>query len=660
MIRLSLATLLLALTGLLVAAPAGAPPATGILAGTVTDDIGEPLPGANVLIEGTQLGAATDLDGRYRIDDVPVGCYDVVASFVGFQSVTVEGVEIIESRVHELDFSLSEGEMLSEMVVVKEPSPLRKAIGRLFDASPEVQTESDQVFRAPSAASRQATGYVVTDRSAPPEPSREGYAAREENAFQRPQQHPFSTFGVDVDRAGYANVRRFLNDGQLPVPGAVRLEEMVNYFDYDLPQPGADSRAPFALVAESATCPWQPGHRLVRVALQGRDVSAEQVPPSHLVFLLDTSGSMNSPDKLGLLVAGMKMLTQQLRPEDHVAIVTYAGSAGLVLEPTPGTRQGKERIAQALDQLYAGGSTAGGQGIELAYRVAERFVEQRAEQDEAQNVRVILATDGDFNVGASSNAEMMALIEEKRETGVFLSVLGLGRGNLQDEKMETLADHGNGQYNYLDSVDEARRVLVSEMAGTLFTIAKDVKVRVQFNPAKVAAYRLLGYENRLLAAEDFEDDRKDAGEIGAGHAVTALYEVIPAGVESPALDSLPEFVTPRYQQTTPTGAGQDELLTVELKWKRPDADHSEPAIEQAVADRQVPMERASADFRFASAVAELALLLGESDHRADARYARLIGRAADARGDDEDGYRAEFVRLARTAAALAGEPVAGR
>jgi Ca-activated chloride channel family protein len=543
----------------------------------------------------------------------------------------------------------------AEESVSRPASPPAPATEPMVSNAPSQRADDAEALSRWVPQNQQARGYA-SDQVMPEPYSREGYAAREENGFQRPEQHPFSTFGVDVDRAGYANVRRFLNDGQLPVPGAVRLEEMVNYFDYDLPQPEADGRAPFSLVTESATCPWQPGHRLVRVALQGREVSADKVPPSALVFLLDTSGSMNSPDKLGLLAAGMKMLAQQLRPEDRVAIVTYAGSAGLVLEPTPGTPHGKEQIMAALDRLSAGGSTAGGQGIELAYRVAEAFVEQ----GDAQNVRVILATDGDFNVGASSNAEMMDLVEEKRETGVFLSVLGLGTGNLQDEKMELLADHGNGQYNYLDSIDEARRVLVSEMAGTLFAIAKDVKVRVQFNPAKVAAYRLLGYENRLLAAEDFEDDRKDAGEIGAGHAVTALYEVIPAGVDSPALDALPKLVGSKYQRTTATGAGQDELLTVELKWKRPDADDSEPAIERAIADRQVPMDDASADFRFASAVAELALLLSESDHRADARYDRLVARARAARGADEDGYRAEFVRLAETAAALAGTPVAQR
>ena len=686
MLRLPRALALLLIAGLLVASAAAQ--GTGTLAGTVVDELGDPLPGANVQLGGTQLGAATDFDGTYRILGVPVGSYDVTASFVGYQAVTATGVVIRSGHTQEVDFELSEGQQLSEIVVAYErplserssigvPKVLRgddaenlpiRGVADLAALQGSVVGPDDDLFIR-GGRSAEVAYYVDGVQVSPGEAqasarrgrevravelSREGYAATVENAFRRPEQHPFSTFGVDVDRAGYANVRRFLNEGRLPVPGAVRLEEMVNYFAYDLPQPHAEHRAPFSLTTEVAACPWQPGHRLVRVALQGRDVDAGQVPPSALVFLLDTSGSMDSPDKLGLLVAGMKLLAQQLRPEDTVAIVTYAGSAGLVLPPTPGTAEGKVAIAEALGRLRAGGSTAGGAGIELAYDVAAQL------HRPGVNARVVLATDGDFNVGASSNAEMLALIEEKRETGVFLSVLGLGTGNLQDEKMELLADRGNGQYNYLDSIDEARRVLVSEMAGTLFAIAKDVKIRVEFNPAKVAAYRLLGYENRLLAAEDFEDDRKDAGEIGAGHAVTALYEMVPTGAESPAIAGLPAAVRPRYQQVAPGVGGGDELLTLEMKWKAPDARRSEPALVTALPDRVVPMEQASADFRFASAVAELALLLRESDHRADAQYARLIERARAARGPDADGYRAEFVRLAEAAAALAGEPLVQR
>ena len=490
MIRLALSAALLALSALFLAAPGPPVPPDGVIEGVVTDQqTGEPLPGVNVLIVSRQRGASTDLDGRYRIDGIPAGAYQLRVSYVGYQTVQRDSVVVTAGATQRADFALAEDSQGLDEVVVESRSKLREAVGRLFgrdQAATEAGAPMPSSWNPSNMSARSGAalgqGYA-SDAMMPPPHSREGYAAREENGFQRPGQHPFSTFGVDVDRAGYANVRRFLNDGRLPVPGAVRLEEMVNYFAYELPQPVRDSRAPFSLTTDVAACPWQPGHRLVRIALQGREVDARQVPPSHLVFLLDTSGSMSSPDKLPLLVAGMKMLVQQLRPEDSVALVTYAGSAGLVLEPTPATPDGKQAIVAALERLSAGGSTAGGAGIELAYSVAEQFHQAGAEQ----NVRVILATDGDFNIGASSNAEMLALIEQKRETGVFLSVLGLGTGNLQDEKMELLADHGNGQYAYLDSIDEARRVLVSEMAGTLFAIAKDVKVRVEFNPARVAA-----------------------------------------------------------------------------------------------------------------------------------------------------------------------------
>jgi Ca-activated chloride channel family protein len=385
----------------------------------------------------------------------------------------------------------------------------------------------------------------------------ESYAHIVENGFLGVETNPLSTFSIDVDRASYANVRRFINDGQRPPIDAVRIEELVNYFHYDLPDP--TSEHPFSISTEVTRAPWNTDHRLVRIGLQGQRVDLDDQPPSNLVFLLDVSGSMNTPNKLPLLKDALGLLVNSLREEDRVAIVVYAGAAGLVLESTSGDQ--KEVILDAIERLSAGGSTAGGAGIRLAYDVA------RHNHIRGGNNRVILATDGDFNVGASSDGEMTRLIEEKREQGTFLTVLGFGTGNIQDSKMEALADHGNGNFAYIDNIGEARKVLVEEMGGTLFTIAKDVKIQVEFNPARVQAYRLIGYENRLLAAEDFNDDTKDAGELGAGHTVTALYEVIPVGVETDytigGVDSL-RYQTPVAQQLPDTG----ELLFVKLRYRR--------------------------------------------------------------------------------------------
>jgi Ca-activated chloride channel family protein len=463
-----------------------------------------------------------------------------------------------------------------------------------------------------------------------PDFNTESYAHIRENGFLGVDANPLSTFSIDVDRASYANVRRFIRDGRRPPIDAVRIEELVNYFHYDLPDPRGDH--PFCITTEVTRAPWNTDHRLVRIGLQGRRVDLDDQPASNLVFLLDVSGSMNSPDKLPLLKDALGLLVNSLREEDRVAIVVYAGAAGLVLESTSGDR--KEVILDAIERLSAGGSTAGGAGIRLAYDVARR------NHIRGGNNRVILATDGDFNVGASSDAEMIRLIEEKREQGTFLTVLGFGTGNIKDSKMEALADHGNGNFAYIDNITEARKVLVEEMGGTLFAIAKDVKIQVEFNPARVQAYRLIGYENRLLAAEDFNDDTKDAGELGAGHTVTALYEVIPVGVETSyaiaGIDSL------RYQTTAPpryTDTG--ELLFVKLRYKAPDGDTSRlltQPVEDVVGDP-------SRDMRFASAVAGFGMLLRESEFSGTWTMAHVLNAARDATADDDDPYRAEFVGL---------------
>ncbi len=448
----------------------------------------------------------------------------------------------------------------------------------------------------------------------------ESYATIVENVFQRTLEDATSTFSIDVDTAAYSNVRRFLRDGSLPPADAVRIEELVNYFDYDYPQP--DGEVPFSVHGEVGPCPWAPGHQLVHIGLQGKQIAAAEVPARNLVFLLDVSGSMNDPDKLPLLQRGLGMLVDTLRPQDRVAIVVYAGASGVVLEPTAD----KAEIMAALQRLESGGSTNGGAGIELAYRLAEKsFVAGGIN-------RVVLATDGDFNVGITEQSALVELIEAKRASGVFLSVLGFGSGNLKDSTMEMLADKGNGNYAYIDSLDEARKVLVQEAGSTLVTIAKDVKIQVEFDPARVESYRLVGYENRVLADRDFADDRKDAGEIGAGHGVTALYEVVP----------------------TDRAKADSVLATVKLRYKQPQADDSRE-LSTRIAAADVALPQTSDDFRFAAAVAEFGLLLRDSRHKGDASWAQILELARGALGRDAQGHRAEFVGLVESAQALAAK-----
>ncbi len=457
-----------------------------------------------------------------------------------------------------------------------------------------------------------------------------------ENRFLDVATTPLSTFGADVDRASYALVRRYLDSGALPPRDAVRIEELVNYFTYEYPEPSGSE--PFSVTTETAACPWSPGHELLLIGLQGRHIDLEDLPPSNLVFLIDVSGSMHSPDKLPLLKKSFAMLVENLRENDRVAIVVYAGSSGLVLPSTPGSQKGT--ILAAINQLESGGSTQGAAGIRLAYQVAAANFAKKG------NNRVILATDGDFNVGVTSDGELEKLIEEKRRTGVFLSVLGFGTGNIKDSKMEILADKGNGNYAYIDGEMEARKTLVSEMGGTLFTIAKDVKLQVEFNPARVASYRLIGYENRALRAEDFNDDKKDAGEIGAGHSVTALYEIVPAGTDSkPSVDPL------KYQ--TRTTNESSEIATVKVRFKRPDGDTSRLS-EFPVRHEQSAFRLASNNLQFASSVAELGLLLRDSEHKGLASYEHVIETAGRAMGRDREGYRREFISLAEKAAHVAG------
>ena len=466
-------------------------------------------------------------------------------------------------------------------------------------------------------------------------PNTESYAYIEENGFRHVRLSPLSTFSIDVDRASYANVRRFIQNGNRPPVDAVRIEELINYFPYEGEQVVGEH--PFVVGTEVWRAPWKKEHLLVRIALRARSVDTEDLPPNNLVFLVDVSGSMTPADKLPLLKRAFSLLVDQLRPGDRVAIVVYAGAAGLVLPSTPGDQ--RTEILAALEQLEAGGSTAGGAGIRAAYRVArDGFID-------GGNNRVILATDGDFNVGASSDAEMIRLIETQRRSGIFLTVLGFGDGNLKDSKMEQIADHGNGNFHYVDSLLEAKKVLVEEMGGTLLTLARDVKLQVEFNPERVAGYRLIGYENRLLADEDFHDDTKDAGELGAGHTVTALYELVPAGLSVPggAVDRL------RYQEEaaeTPSAEDREgELLFVKVRYKDSDGSRSR-LLSHPVADFSVAP---SEDFRFAAAVAGFGMLLRDSPHAGEYTLDDVIRLAARGRGDDARGYRGEFIRLVEAA-----------
>ena len=449
----------------------------------------------------------------------------------------------------------------------------------------------------------------------------EEYGRFEENPFLRPEDNPLSTFSIDVDRASYANVRRFLRDGQRPPRDAVRIEEMVNYFTYDYPEPsGAD---PVSVTTELAACPWNEKNRLLLIGLQTRRIDTRDLPPSNLVFLVDTSGSMQSADKLPLVKSALHLLVDQLRPEDRVSIVAYAGSAGLILKPTRGADRAV--IHEAIDAFEAGGSTAGAEGIVLAYQVAkDNFLRNG-------NNRVILATDGDFNVGVTSDGELERLIEDKRRDGIFLTVLGFGTGNIKDSKMELLADKGNGNYSYIDTIAEARKSLVQEMGATLVTVAKDVKLQVEFNPAHVGAYRLIGYENRLLRSEDFNNDAKDAGELGAGHSVTALYEIIPPGGDIPNAN-----VDRLKYQTRNAAAGGADLATVKIRYKDPDGDTSRLMTQViGTSTQRVP----SHNFQVASSVAQLGMLLRDSPHKGNATY-EAIERI-------EVGDFAELVRMAK-------------
>jgi Ca-activated chloride channel family protein len=510
----------------------------------------------------------------------------------------------------------------------------KQAFDELFNDESKVLTAAEVNQRV--ALLRSANGVDFSDLFS--ESNTASYSHIEDNPFRLVKDDPLSTFGADVDTASYSNVRRFLNSGQLPPPGAVRIEEMVNYFPYDYAPP-TDGR-PFAVRVDVAGCPWKTDHRLVRIGIKGKIVETAARPAANLVFLLDVSGSMSPAERLPLVVESMKKLVGELATKDRVAIVVYAGASGLVLDST--SCEDKATILAALDRLQAGGSTNGAAGIQLAYEVATKH------KIEGGVNRVILATDGDFNVGTSDESSLVKLIEDERKSGVFLSVLGVGTDNLNDSMMEKLADHGNGTYAYLDTAAEGEKVLVKETNGTLCTIAKDMKLQVEFNPAQVGAWRLIGYEDRVLAAADFKDDKKDAGDVGAGHTVTALYELVPPGAltETAGVEPL------KYQRApAPSGPLSEELLTVKLRWKEPNADVSTP-MEVAVIDEGLSYSAASPDFKFAASVAAFGMCLRGSPNKGQANVSAVLELATEGAANDPGGYRKEFVELVKRAKQL--------
>ena len=667
--------------------------------GTVTDVSGA-LPGVSIIIKGTTKGTSTDFDGKYTLK-ASIG--DVLTfSYLGYISkeITVGKSSVINVTMIEDSSTLEE--IVVTGYGIEKKSFLRKTISKIKAKSQKRKAYHNKITNAlkgqvsgvvinnSNKKNFLIKGFVKNKESKQPlyivdgspiqdkynaviknikkenikktniyKPRKakklfgesakngcivittkkgdyklqndESYAQLNENTFESVQFSPLSTFSIDVDKASYSNVRRMINNGEKIPFDAVKIEEMINYFDYQYPQP--KDKHPFSINTEVVKTPWNKQTKLVRIGLQGKEFLQEELPPSNLTFLIDVSGSMGAHNKLPLLKSAFKLLVNQLREEDRVSIVVYAGAAGVVLEPTSGDK--KETIIAPLNNLESGGSTAGGKGIELAYKLAEENFKEKG------NNRVILATDGDFNVGASSDKSMEKLIKEKRKSGVFLSVLGFGYGNYKDSKLEILADKGNGNHAYIDTMQEAQKVFGKEFGGTLFTIAKDVKIQVEFNPNKVKGYRLIGYENRMLNDEDFIDDTKDAGELGAGHTVTALYEVIPVGVESDYLKEISEL---KYTNRSSDFKNSDELFTVKFRYKKP----SEKQSIEMIHVQKDEISELSNDMKFASAVALFGMKLRKSQYFNNAKQNQILELAKNGRGEDRLGYRAEFIRLVKS------------
>lgn len=617
-------TIILALIALIFCSVAHAQQIT--VTGTITDnDDGQPLLGVSVLIKGTKSGVISDTDGKYSIK-VQKG-KTLVFSYVGYetQSVKVGNNNTIDIKMQASKQALDEVSVVGYGYMTKKD---------MVGSTSKISVSQALQGRVSGLQIQTSPAYYYDYNSM----DSEEYGSINENRFILAAQESLSTFSVDVDAASYSNFRRYINQGQLPPNDAIRTEEFINYFSYNYPQP--KGKDPVNITTEVGECPWNKNNRLVRIGLKAKEIADDKLPASNFVFLIDVSGSMYGATRLELVKSSMKLLVNNLRDKDKVAIVVYAGSAGEVLPSTSGSD--KQKIREALDKLTAGGSTAGGTGIKLAYSIAKKNLIKDG------NNRIILCTDGDFNVGVSSNKGLEDLVAQERQSGIFLSVLGYGMGNYKDSKMQTIAEKGNGNAAYIDNLQEANKVLVNEFGSTMYTVAKDVKLQIEFNPAKVQAYRLVGYESRLLNKEDFNDDTKDAGEMGVGHTVTALYEVVPAGVKSsftPSVDDL------KYQQNNGEKknvkyTNSPEMLTVKLRYKLPNEDVSSK-IELPLIDKGD--NSISEDFKFVSAVAMFAQLLRNSSFKGNATYQEVVSLAKSGFGEDKQGYRREFVRLAESA-----------
>jgi Ca-activated chloride channel family protein len=630
------------------------------LSGKVTDNTGEPLIFASVIAyqQGVLYdGRETDFDGNYNFSDIDPGIYDIEVSYVGFSSQRINGVKVLAGKANHLNVEMDSGVQLNEIVVVDYKIPLlqkdnttqgatitsshvrrlpRRSINALGANSVGLASDNTRGNVAVRGSRDHDTDYYIDGIQlsgnifpeqifkAPRQvktkkPGGEGYAPIVENKFMLTKRETFSTFSIDVDKASYSNMRRFINQNQLPPADAIRTEELINYFHYNYPSPQGEH--PFSVHTELGPCPWQEDHRLLHIGIKGAESDATSAPPANLVFLIDVSGSMDSPNKLPLVKEALAILVDQLRPQDRVAIVTYAGNFQVALEPCPGDR--KDKIKNTLVSLGAGGGTAGGTALESAYQLAAQHF-----NPDGSN-RVILATDGDFNIGISSPQELEKFISAKRKTGIYLSVLGFGMGNYKDDRLETLANKGNGNYAYIDNIEEAERLFITEMTGTLYTIAKDVKLQIEFDEQTVASYRLIGYENRRLNKRDFEDDTKDAGELGAGHTVTALYQI-----------ELKEKDT------------KGNLATVHLRYKHPKEDQSNYLKHHTTYTHAYVLSDMSENFRFSAAVAAFSLCLRDSKYKAQSSFDLALKLANSARQDDLEGLRAEFVSLVEKTATL--------
>lgn len=569
--------------------------------GTVADEQGDPIIGVTVAIEGTSVGTITDMNGKYTID-VEKGKV-LVFSYVGLKTKKVKVNKPVIDVVLEDDDA-----RLEEVVVMGYGTQKKMAL----------TGSVSHVVNSPS-------GYYSYDQQ-----NNEEYESFSDNSFKSPLKDALSTFSIDVDVASYSNMRRMINQGRMPNMDAIRTEELINYFDYDYPQPTGND--PVRVTAEIGDCPWNKQHRLVKLGLKAKEMDKDNLPPSNLVFLIDVSGSMSGATRIDLVKSSMKLLVNNLRETDNVSIVTYANGVDVRLESTSGKE--KSKIIGVIDGLIASGGTSGGRGIQLAYEQAKKNFRKDG------NNRIILCTDGDFNIGPSNPDELKKLIEKERNSGVYLSILGYGMGNYKDNRMQALSQAGNGNHAYIDNIQEANKVLVKEFGSTMHTIAKDVKLQLEFNPAKVQAYRLIGYETRLLAAEDFNDDKKDAGEMGVGHTVTAMYEIVPVGVKSNVYDVDP--LKYQKQQKKAEENGMPDLFTVKMRYKNPDSNKSQ-LFEQAIVDKGG--NNVSSDFNFAASVVMCSQLLRDSQYKGDTTYDDVIKLAKSSLGNDKDGYRSEFVRL---------------